>query len=192
MTLILGLDVATMTGFALYSVGERLSTIKTGTISIRPDKDEKDQKVEKKVVHLGYQLERLYKAHQPDFVAIEEPLRNVVSYRKKNKSLFGAEEEITFNPDTIQLLALASMAAFTADRCNIPWITIPSQTWRKHFLGFGRKTGWKRADWKRAAIERCRLLHIPVKNNDAAEAVGVAIAGAASQDFKLMNLKASK
>lgn len=84
MKLILGLDVATTTGFALYTVGETLSTIQTGVIN---SKAMKGEKVEKKIVYLGYQLERLYDTHRPDFVAIEEPLRNVVSYSKKNKPL---------------------------------------------------------------------------------------------------------
>ena len=188
MKLILGLDVATTTGFALYTVGETLSTIQTGVIN---SKAMKGEKVEKKIVYLGYQLERLYDTHRPDFVAIEEPLRNVVSYSKKQQTLVD-EEEITVNPNTMQLLALASMAAFTADLRQIPWVTIPSSTWRKYFLGFGRKTGWKREDWKRATIERCRSLRIQVKNNDAADAVGVAMAGAASQEFKLLNLRASQ
>lgn len=44
MKLILGLDVATTTGFALYTVGETLSTIQTGVINSKPMKGEKVEK----------------------------------------------------------------------------------------------------------------------------------------------------
>ncbi|MER8956756.1 hypothetical protein NKH98_29530 [Mesorhizobium sp. M0833] len=63
--------------------------------------------------------------------------------------------------------------------------TIPSSTWRKHFLGMGRSPGFDRAMWKRTAVERCRVLKIDVKNADAAEAVGIAMAGEACQRFKM-------
>ena len=186
MTLILGLDIATTTGFALYSLQESLSTIKTGTIVC------KGNNAEQKAASLSVELIKLLKAHKPDFIAIEEPLRNLVPFRKKTQSLMGEEEHLTINPSALQLSSMTGAAVAITSGLKIPWTTIPSQTWRKHFLGRGREKGWKRSDWKRAAIERCRLLHIPVKNNDAAEAVGIAIAGSASQEFKALGAKQKK
>lgn len=186
MTLILGLDIATTTGFALYTVNEPLSTIETGTIKA----DGAD--AELKAASLGYKVCQLIKQHHPNFVAIEQPLSNVVQFRKKTKSLFGEAEQLTINPNSLQLKAMAGGVLSVVECWRIPWIKIPIQTWRKHFLGRGREKGWQRADWKRAAIERCRSLHIPVKNNDAAEAVGIALSGSVSQEFKRLNMEAAE
>lgn len=186
MKLVLGLDVATTTGFALYTVGETLSTIQTGTIKAH------GENAEQKAAYLSAELIRIFKQEKPNFVAIEEPLRNIVPFRKKSESFVGEVEQITINPNTLQLSSMTGATVAILTGFKIPWVTIPSSTWRKHFLGFGRKTGWKREDWKRATIERCRSLRIQVKNNDAADAVGIAMAGAASQEFKLLNLRASQ
>jgi hypothetical protein len=56
-----------------------------------------------------------------------------------------------------------------------PWETVLSATWRNHFLDTGRSPSFDRAMWKRAAVERCRVFKIDVKNGDAAEAVGIAM-----------------
>ena len=81
------------------------------------------------------------------------------------------------------------MAIIAAYR--VQWETIPSATWRKHFLGRGRSPGFDRAMWKRAAVERCRVFKIAVKNADAAEAVGIAMAGEATQTFRMMQARAA-
>ncbi|MER9871229.1 hypothetical protein NKJ35_29405 [Mesorhizobium sp. M0136] len=90
------------------------------------------------------------------------------------------------NPNALQLEGLVCAAvAIIGGSYGIPWETIPSSTWRKHFLGMGRSPGFDRAMWKRTAVERCRVLKIDVKNADAAEAVGIAMAGEACQRFKM-------
>ena len=186
MTLILGLDIATTTGFSVYSVHEPLSTIKTGTIKAVGNN------AEQKAASLSAELIRLFKDQRPDFVAIEEPLRNLVPFRKKTQSLIGETDQLTINPNALQLSSMTGAAVAIISGFKIPWITIPSATWRKHFLGRGREKGWQRADWKRAAIERCRSLHIHVKNNDAAEAVGIALSGSVSQEFKRLHMEAAE
>lgn len=178
--LILGLDIATTTGFAWYEPGASISAIRTGLLKAQ------GENAEEKAASLGVQLIALLKPARPDFVAIEQPMRNVVSFKKKHTDFAGEFEENTINPNALQLQGLVSAAVVVAAAYRIPWETISSSTWRASFLGFGRRPGWKRADWKRAAVERCRLLRIDVKNADAAEAVGVAFAGAASQKFKMM------
>lgn len=70
-----------------------------------------------------------------------------------------------------------------------PWERIPSATWRKHFLGIGRSPGFDRAMWERTAVERCRTFKIDVKNADAAEAVGISMAGEATQTFKMLQAR---
>jgi hypothetical protein len=74
---------------------------------------------------------------------------------------------------------------------RIPWETIPSSTWRKVFLGEGRHPGRDRAGWKRAAVERCRMFMIDVKNADAAEAVRIAFAGEGTQRFRMQRAEAT-
>lgn len=185
MSLILGMDIATITGFAFYVPGENLATIRTGTLKFAGNC------AEEKAGDMATQLIRLIRADKPDFVAFEAPMRNIVSFKRKRETLAGAVEDSTINPNALQLTGLACAAAAIISAYRIPWISIPSATWRKHFLGRGREKGWQRADWKRAAIERCRMLKINVKSNDAAEAVGIAMAAEASQPFKMLKAKIS-
>lgn len=180
MPVILGLDIATTTGFAWYEPGLSLSTIKTGLIKAEGDN------AEEKAASLAQQLVAMFKTGRPDFVAIEQPMRNVVSFKKKRQDFGGEVEEQTINPNALQLSSLAGAAVGIIAAYRIPWETIPSATWRKVFLGMGRSPGFDRAAWKRAAVDRCRAFKINVKNADAAEAVGISIAGAASQSFRLL------
>ncbi|OCJ12491.1 hypothetical protein A6U86_05570 [Rhizobium sp. AC27/96] len=189
--LILGLDIATTTGFAWYEPGSKLSTIRTGVIKAEGDN------AEEKAASIALQVVNLFKdpitrkACLPDFVAIEQPMRNIVTFAKKKQDMAGEVEERTVNPNALQLSSLSGAVVGIVAAYRIPWVTIPSATWRKHFLGMGRSPGFDRAAWKRAAIERCRLLKISVKNADAAEAVGIAMAAEAAQEFKLLKVRAA-
>ncbi|TPJ70479.1 MULTISPECIES: hypothetical protein [unclassified Mesorhizobium] len=185
MSLILGLDIASVTGFAWYEAGAALASVKTGLIKAVGDN------AEEKAASLAQQLVALIKPVRPDFVAIEQPMRNVVSFKKTRDTLAGPVDEQTINPNALQLSALAGAAVAIIAAYRIPWETIPSATWRKHFLGMGRSPGFDRAAWKRAAIERCRVFKIDVKNADAAESVGIAMAGEATQTFKMMRARAA-
>lgn len=197
MALILGLDIATTTGFAWYEPGSSLSSIKTGLIKAQ------GENAEEKAASLAVQLRELFyetrtvdgRAERvllkPDFVAIEQPMRNVVSFKKTRETLAGPVDEQTVNPNALQLSSLSGAAVAIIAAYRIPWETIPSATWRKHFLGMGRSPGFDRAAWKRAAVDRCRAFKIAVKNSDAAEAVGIAMAGEATQTFRMMQARAA-
>jgi Holliday junction resolvasome RuvABC endonuclease subunit len=185
MSLILGLDIATVTGFAWYEPGSSLSSIKTGLIKAVGDN------AEEKAASLATQLVALFKSGRPDFVAIEQPMRNIKSFRKTKTDLAGVMDEQTINPNALQLEGLVCAAVAIIAAYRIPWETISSQTWRKTFLGMGRSPGFDRAMWKRAAVERCRVLKIEVKNADAAEAVGISIAGAGCQRFRMLTQRAA-
>jgi Holliday junction resolvasome RuvABC endonuclease subunit len=185
VSLILGLDIATTTGFAWYEPGQSLSSVKTGLLKAEGDN------AEEKAASLAQQLVALLKPIRPDFVAIEQPMRNVVSFKKTKDTLAGPVEEQTINPNALQLSSLCGAAVAIIAAYRIDWETIPSATWRKHFLGEGRHPGRDRAGWKRAAVDRCRMLRIDVKNADAAEAVGIAMAGEATQTFKMTRAKAA-
>lgn len=183
--MILGLDIATVTGFAWYEPGSSLSSIKTGLLKAQGDN------AEEKAASLATQLVALLKPGRPDFVAIEQPMRNVVSFKKTRNTLAGPVDEQTINPNALQLSALVGAAVGIIAAYRIPWETISSSTWRKHFLGMGRSPGLDRAAWKRTAVERCRALRIDVKNADAAEAVGIAMAGEACQTYRMMRARAA-
>jgi len=186
MSLILGLDIATTTGFAWYEPGASLSTIKTGLIKAAGDN------AEEKAESLGRQLRDMLKGNRPDFVAIEQPMRNVVSFKKTRQTLAGPVDEQTINPNALQLEGLVCAAvAIIGGGYGIPWETIPSSTWRSVFLGFGRRPGFDRAAWKRAAVDRCRMLKIDVKNADAAEAVGIAFSAVNCQRYKMIGARAA-
>lgn len=182
--IILGLDIASVTGFAWYEPGSSLSSIKTGLIKAT------GENAEEKAASLAVQLVAMFKQGRPDFVAIETPMRNIVSFKKKRQDFGGEVEEQTINPNALQLSSLAGAAVAIIAAYRIQWECIPSQTWRKVFLGAGRMPGRDRAGWKRAAIDRCRMLRIEVKSADAAEAVGLSIAAASCQKFKMMQMRA--
>ena len=183
--IILGLDIATTTGFAWYDPNAPMNTIRTGIITATGDN------AEEKAASIGTQLVAMLKAERPDFVAIEQPMRNVVTFKKKRQDMAGEKEEQTINPNALQLSSLSGAAVAIVSAYRIPWLTIPSSTWRSQFLGYGRKPGFASKDWKKAAMERCQMLKIPVKKHDAAEAVGIAFAATASQQYKMLQMRAA-
>lgn len=195
MALILGLDIATVTGFAWYDDKASLSSIRTGLIKAVGDN------AEEKAADLALSLLAILKAEKPDFVAIEQPMRNVKSFTKEVDTLNGPEEISTINPNALQLEGLVCAAIAIVAAYRIPWGTIPSATWRKSYFGSGfkppmkqikqgKKQVWKK-DWKRAAVDRAMSLRIDVKNADAAEAVGIAFAGAQTQGYKMLQARAA-
>jgi len=180
MPLILGLDIATVTGFAWYDTGKDLSAIEAGSFRIE------GEGFEERAGIMGRKIVGLIRDRRPDFIGIERPTRNVVQHRKVRRDLVGqADDATTINAGTSMLLnqftgaAVGVIAAY-----RVPYEAIAPETWRKQFLGFGRHAGWQRKDWKRAAREKCDQLRIQVSNDDAADAVGVAFAGASSQTFR--------
>ena len=175
------MDIASTTGIAWYEPGSALSSIKTGLIKAVGDN------AEEKAASLATQMVALFKPGRPDFVAIEQPMRNIKSFRKTKTDLAGVMDEATINPNALQLEGLVCAAVAIIAAYRIPWECISSQTWRKHFLGMGRSPGFDRAMWKRAAVERCRVLKIDVKSADAAEAVGISIAGSACQKYRMLS-----
>lgn len=183
MTLILGLDAATTTGFAYYQDDRSLSAMEVGTLRAKGDS------FEDKASYLGRELLIMCRKRRPDFIAIEQPLR-MLPGGKRTVKFMGEEEEVSAGGGGTNALILSNQivsAYCTAARIkDIPFILISSATWRKQFLGFGRKPGWVRKDWKKAARDRCAALKITVTNDDMADAVGVAFAAAAAPELKMM------
>ncbi|HEV7253856.1 MAG TPA: hypothetical protein VGN97_12290 [Mesorhizobium sp.] len=175
-----------MTGFAWYDTRAELSAIEAGSFRIGPGD------YEQRAGEMGSILIRTIKPRRPDFVAIEQPVRNVMPQRKHVSDFAGERDDVTINAGTALLLnQLTGAAAAIIRAYSIPFEVIPPATWRKQFLGFGRRPGWVRKDWKRATRERCQQLRIHVTNDDQADAVGVAFAGSASQAFKMTERSAA-
>lgn len=180
MTLILGIDPATRTGFAIYDDDKPPSAIRAWSVTLKGGSDEL------KAAQAGAVLVDVIQEYRPDFVAIEAPLKNVVQHKKRSQTMFGEETSSTINPASVILPCLITGAFLgNVGGFGLPWTTIPVSTWRKQFHGSGRRPGWKRDDWKKAARQRCDQLRISVKNDDAAEAVGVAFAAPSTDVFKM-------
>ena len=183
--LILGLDIATTTGFAWYDTEASLAAIRPGSFKIG------GEGFEHRAGEMGAAMVTMLRQQKPDFIVIEQPTRNVMQHRKQGSDLAGQHDEMTINAGTSLLLnQLTGAAAAIIRAYGIPFDVIASTTWRKQFLGFGTHKGWQRKDWKRATRERCQQLRINVTNDDQADAVGVAFAGAATQAFKMLQNQA--
>lgn len=184
MPLILGLDPSQSTGYALYDTDANLSAIRPGVIRAIGDD------YEHKAAALGFGLMKLIKADRPDFIVIEMPIRSQPAKQVRRVKFMGeAQTEEASGSGLNAVISSNQMVGAVAGiigAYNIPFETIAPVSWRKQFLGFGRRPGWQRKDWKRAVRERCGQLKIIVTNDDMADAVGIAFAGAGCQAFKML------
>ncbi len=191
--LILGLDPSQSTGWAQYdpSPDVTLSAIKAGVLKATGDS------YEEKAAVLGRSLMRLIKADRPDFIAIEMPLRTQPAQGRKTVKFTGSavvEEDVVAGSGLNAVISSNQMVGACAaiiGAYGIPFECIAPVTWRAQFLGFGRRPGWQRKDWKKAVRERCQQLKITVTNDDMADAVGIAFAAKACQTFRMMQARAA-
>ena len=153
--MILGLDIATKTGWA---VGLPRSSPIVGTIAVSGT-------VGQKCVGLFRSLDAIVTEHEPDLIVFEQPIHAVP---RQGSSI------------TLRLaLGLCAVAEMVAAKHAIKVLEVPMGTWRKHFIGVGRAPAWagsatKRRQWlKNMAIQRCRDLKWGDLSDDEAEACGV-------------------
>ncbi|HEX2753652.1 MAG TPA: hypothetical protein VHP34_11230 [Alphaproteobacteria bacterium] len=186
MTLILSFDPAQTTGFAWYDDQAPLAAIEAGTIKCI------GETYEDKAASLGRALVKLIKARRPDFIAIEMPIRTQPGQQRRNVKFMGEEQQVEASGSGLNAVIssnqLVGAISAIVGAYNIPFVTIPSVTWRKAFLGFGTHRGWSRKDWKKAVRDRCASLRIVVTNDDQADAVGICFA--ASHHTALKALRA--
>lgn len=187
MTLILGLDGAQNTGFALYDTATDLAAIKAGVIKAV------GEDYEHKAASLGLGLMRMIKADKPDFIVIEMPIRTQPGRQVRKVKFMGEEqvEEASGSGLNAVISSNQMVGALSAiiGAYQIPFATIAPVTWRKQFLGFGTRPGWQRKDWKKAVRDRCTQLRIAVTNDDMADAVGIAFAGSSLPQAKMMTTR---
>lgn len=181
--IILGLDPSQTTGWALYDTEASLSAIRAGVLKAVGDD------YEHKSASLGFGLMKLIKGDRPDFIAVEMPIRTQPAQKRRMKFMGETAEEETTGSGLNAVISSNQMVGAVCaiiGAYNIPFQCVAPVTWRSHFLGFGRRPGWARKDWKRATRDRCSQLKITVTNDDMADAVGIAFAGAATQTAKMM------
>lgn len=186
--IILGLDIAKTTGWALYDTKSNLSSIIAGTLKAD------GENFEERSANFGNGLMNLIKKYRPHMIGIETPLRMAPMAPKRKMKFMGDELEDEASAGgginaVISSNQLVGAASGVIGCFQIPFITISSVTWRKSFLGIGTHKGWVRKDWKKAARDRCDQLKIRVTNDDQSDAVGVAFAASGTQMAKMLDAR---
>lgn len=168
--IILGLDVATTTGWA-FSSGRTSADITSGYFKgIGSDQYRICGSLQD---HLHQVIQSNPK---PDLCIMERPL--------------GAAP----NPTTLAKLNLYFGALNAICRgYKIPCLPVSDGEWRKAMYGFGRQKGWKSKDWKKHARMQCEsVIKVDVKNSDEAEAVLISQFGFYTQAYKKMIMDAEQ
>lgn len=188
--IIMGMDVATRTGWSFYDTKAPLSSIRVGHI------DCEGVDYENKAAFLGKAVMKLIKAERPDFIVMERPIRTQPGKQVRKVKMIGDIQQVEVSGSGLNAVIssnqLVGSVSGIIGAYALPFETIASVSWRKSFLGFGTRSGWQRKDWKKAARDRCEQFKIKVKNDDQAEAVGIAFHGAGLQQAKLIEQRAAQ
>lgn len=173
---ILGLDLATNSGYAVRFSWRDASATKNGVFNVAENNRGEEVSWETKYALTAKQIHNLIVEYRPDFVAIEEAEHRVTQFsKKKNNPITGALEEInTINPNALQLTGISGAAIGICMREGVACGTIPSRSWHAKYHK-GEKPRPKE-DWKDVAIRSCERDGVtlpPTKKaqRDAAEAV---------------------
>lgn len=161
---ILGLDIATKTGFA-FSKGRTAADIYSGSFKGAGDNK---FRIADSLEDLTHRMLKEYEL--PEFCVIEQPL--------------GASP----NPSVLAMLNLYYGSVKAVVRgYGVPCVEVADSTWRQTMYGFGRRKGWKSKDWKNHAKFQCEeALKLSVKNADEAEAVMISQYGFYTQRYRQM------
>jgi Holliday junction resolvasome RuvABC endonuclease subunit len=174
--IILGLDPAQQCGWALYDTSSSsLSSIKAGVIKAS------GESYEEKAATLGRGLVKLLTADRDK--ATGKP---ILPGEEQVEEASGSGLNAVISSNQMVGAVCAIIGAY-----GIPFETVATVTWRSQFLGFGRRAGWQRKDWKKAVRDRCNQFKITVTNDDMADAVGIAFAGKACQSFRMISARAA-
>jgi Holliday junction resolvasome RuvABC endonuclease subunit len=137
------------------------------------------------------EIEKLFRTHKPQFVVWEAAAEVIRSFVKQGKEdLAGPVKAppMTVNADQLILRDIQGHIRHAARARRIPYEAVQPKTWRAAILKNGNLG---RDDAKKKAKEFCQMLRIPVKNDDQAEAVCIALFGASTQTFRLMMARAA-
>lgn len=171
--IVMGLDLATRSGWAVRDSERHRSSIVCGTFTVS------EYDWEEKYAIAANLFERLRKDYNPDFVAIERPEHGVRQFAKKGKPDLTGEERMvsTINPAALQLTGIAGAVIAICQIKGIPFGTIAAVSWRPVYFGKGIKPP-EGKDWKDLAIEYAKREKIALpstkaEQRDAAEAIGI-------------------
>lgn len=188
MSLILAFDQSiARTGWALHEPPS-VSSIAFGSFTSRPHTG---MSTEEKTAIFCDEIEKLFKAHRPQFVIWEAATEIIRSYPKQGKvDLLGEAkvQGVTVTADQLILRDIQGHIRHATRARRIPYEAVNPKTWRASILKNGNLG---RDDAKKKAKELCQMLRIPVKNDDQAEAVCIAMYGASTQTFRAMQLRAA-
>lgn len=181
---ILALDVSkSKTGWARWDTNRHVAGITTGSFKIT------EKKLFDAVDAFHIEASKLINETRPDYIAFEEGLPNIPSYESEGSGDGQTEKVVNAHSSLILQRLLGDVQGLCRGNRK-PHESVYPVTWRKSFLGYSRRSGFKSPDWKKAAKSQCADLNIQVSNADEAEAVGVAFwCGTQSQHFKLFCAK---
>lgn len=176
------------TGWAVYEP-PTVSTMLIGSFTSRP---ETGMSTEEKTAIFCDEIEKLFKQYRPSFVAWEAATEIIRSYPKKGKEDLIGEQKVqgvtTVTADQLILRDIQGHIRHAARARRLPYEAVNPRTWRAVILKNGNLG---RDEAKKAAVNMCRMLRIPAKNEDQAEAACIAMWGASSQTFKMMKARAA-
>ncbi len=177
--LILGLDLASISGWALWDTAQRRSSIECDVFEF-PDK----ASVEFRAAQIGLKLTTLIRNAREQY---GRPIDMAVAEEAMKLSLKGTQS-------TIVSCMLHGAVYGTLANHGIMWGTMSVQTWRSQFYGRGNKPPQKMIkkkikgvdqmvpadDWKQAAINACEEMGVALpstkaKAHNAAESVAIAV-----------------
>lgn len=188
MPVILAFDQSiARTGWALYEP-PRHAAMLVGSFTSRPDKG---MTTEEKAAIFCDEIEKLFKAHKPQFViweAATEVIRSFVKQGKTDLAGTTVAAPMTVNADQLILRDIQGHIRHASRARRIPYEAVQPKTWRAAILKNGNLD---RESAKKKAREFCQMIRVPVKNEDQAEAVCIALYGATTQTYRMMQSRAA-
>lgn len=188
MSLILSFDQSiSRSGWAVYEPPS-LTSMLIGSFTSRP---QTNMSTEEKTAIFCDEIEKLFKAHRPQFVVWEAATEIIRSYPKQGKpDMLGTAkvQGVTVTADQLILRDIQGHIRHAARARRIPYEAVNPKTWRAAILKNGNLG---RDEAKKKAKELCQMLRIPVKNEDQAEAVCIAMFGATCQTYRALMARAA-
>lgn len=173
------------TGWAIYEPPS-VSSMLIGSFTSRPTTN---MSTEEKTAIFCDEIEKLFKAHRPQFVVWEAATEIIRSYPKQGKTDLIGEQKVqgvTVTADQLILRDIQGHIRHAARARRIPYEPVNPKTWRAAILKNGNLG---RDEAKKKAKEFCQMLRIAVKNDDQAEAACIALYGATTQTFRMMQMR---
>lgn len=188
MAMILAFDQSiARSGWCVYEPPKHAAML-VGSFTSRP---ETNMTTEEKTGIFCDEIEKLFRTHKPQFVIWEAAAEVIRSFAKQGKEdLAGPVRAAptTVNADQLILRDIQGHIRHAARARRIPYEPVQPKTWRAAILKNGNLD---RETAKRKAREFCGMMRIPVKNDDQAEAVCIALYGATTQTYRLQQARAA-